>query len=248
MNKRPVIYKQYDPRWAKKPYQVPGEKTTIQKSGCGPTCAAMLIETITGKSFTPEEACAWSLEHGYKALKQGTYYSYFKPQFAAFGISCNQLSWINTYGKPEHENHEMAFSMLKEGYYLIALMGKGQWTSSGHYVVVWWEDGKVRINDPASSKDARENGDLRTFKSQVKYYWWVDARQHNAPEKEDEEMKLYRYVNELPYGKESVTKAIQNGYIKLNPDGSMGLWEPNLQTVIMMDRAGMLDKPAVNDV
>lgn len=62
--------------------------------------------------------------------------------------------------------------------------------------------------------------------------------------KEEAGMKLYRYVNELPYGQGSVTKAIQNGYIKLDASGAMGLWEPNIQTIILMDRAGMLDKPA----
>ena len=30
----------------------------------------MLIETLTGKTFTPVDACAWSVEHGYKALNQ----------------------------------------------------------------------------------------------------------------------------------------------------------------------------------
>lgn len=58
-------------------------------------------------------------------------------------------------------------------------------------------------------------------------------------------MKLYRYVDELPYGKEAVTRAIQSGHIKRDASGAMGLWEPNLQTVILMDRAGMFDKPAI---
>lgn len=98
------------------------------------------------------------------------------------------LNWVNTYGNPDHSNHKKAFDMLKQGYYLIALMNKGLWTSSGHFVVVWWEDGKVRINDPASTKEARLNGDLETFKSQVKYYWWVDARQHNNYKEEEDNM------------------------------------------------------------
>ena len=38
----------------------------------------------------------------------------------------------------------------------------------------------MRINDPASTKDARLNGDLATFKSQVKYYWAIDARAYNT--------------------------------------------------------------------
>ena len=70
------------------------------------------------------------------------------------------------------------------GYYAIALMNKGLWTSSGHFVVLWWQDGKVRINDPASTKDARVNGDIQTFRSQAKYYWLVDARAYNKEEDE----------------------------------------------------------------
>ena len=141
MNKHPVSYLQKDPRWKDKPYCVPGESSTIGSAGCGPTCAAMIIETLTGKAFTPEDACKWSLEHGYKALHQGTYYSYFVPQLAAFNIKCDMLSWTSTYGKPNHENHQKALEMLQQGYYLIALMNKGNWTSSGHFILVWWADG-----------------------------------------------------------------------------------------------------------
>ena len=185
MNKKPVSYLQTDSRWKNKPYRVTGENSTIGDSGCGPTAAAMLIETITGKTFTPEDACNWSMAHGYKALNQGTYYAYFTPQFAEFGIDCQMLNWINTYGKPDHANHEAVVEKLKEGYYAIALMNKGLWTSSGHFVVLWWQDDKVRINDPASTKDARVNGDIRTFRSQAKYYWLIDARQFNREDDDD---------------------------------------------------------------
>lgn len=186
MNKRPVLYLQTDGRWKSVPYRVPGENSTIGGAGCGPTCAAMLIETITGKTFTPVDACKWSVDHGHKALNQGTYYAYFKPQFEAFGIKCDMLNWQKSYGNPNHPNHEKALSMLKEGYYLIALMNKGLWTSSGHFVVVWWADNKIHINDPASTKKARTEGDPETFTSQAKYYWWVDAREYNQ-KKEDED-------------------------------------------------------------
>lgn len=185
MNKKPVLYMQTDPRWKNKDYSAAGESTTIGRAGCGPTCAAMLLTTLTGQEITPVDTCAWSLEHGYKAKNQGTYYAYFKPQFAAYGIDADQMSWVNTYGKPNHENHDKALEMLKQGYYIIACMGKGLWTSSGHFIVMWWQDDKVRILDPASTKDSRVNGDIETFRSQVKYYFWVDAREYNE---EDEEV------------------------------------------------------------
>ena len=179
MNKRPVSYLQTDSRWAKKPYRVPGESSTIGDSGCGPTAAAMLIETMTGKTYTPEDACAWSIAHGYKALKAGTYYNYFAPQFAEFGIKCWQLSWTNGYHNPKAKVHDQALEYLKQGYYLIALMKKGTWTGGGHFVVVWWADNKIRINDPASTRDKRLNGDPATFRNEAAYYWVVDARAYN---------------------------------------------------------------------
>lgn len=183
MNRKPVEYMQTDPRWKSLPYRVPGESATIGGSGCGPTCAAMLIETLTGKTFTPIDACAWSKEHGYKALNQGTYYSYFVPQFAEHGIACKRLNTSNVYGKPDASVHDEALRLLREGWYIIACMGKGLWTKSGHYVVVWnAADRYVSINDPASRRTDRLCGDMATFRSQVKYYWAIDARSFNSEE------------------------------------------------------------------
>ena len=258
MNKRPVSYPQTDPRWKNKPYRVPGENSTIGDSGCGPTAAAMLIETITGKTYTPEDACAWSIAHGYKALRQGTYYAYFTPQFAEFGIDCQMLNWTNTYGKPDHPNHGKVVEKLKEGYYAIALMNKGLWTSSGHFVVLWWQDGKVRINDPASTRAARVNGDIRTFRSQAKYYWLIDARAHNREEDDDmdqskfnemfkEAMRAYRKElqdNDCGAWSEAARQwAIENGIIAgggIGPDGQPNyMWADTLtreQAVMLLYR------------
>ena len=185
MNKKPHYYMQTDPRWAKRPYRVTGENSTIGRSGCGPTCAAMLITTLTGKPVTPVETCQWAIDHGYKALNQGTYYSYFTPQFKAHGIVCTKLNAANVYGRPTEKVHDTVLELLKAGYYIIACMGKGLWTSSGHFVVVWWCNNVMYINDPASQKTERMHGDMETFRKQVKYYWAVDAREHN---KEDDEM------------------------------------------------------------
>lgn len=251
MNKRPVSYLQTDPRWKNKPYRVKGENATIGGSGCGPTAAAMLIETITGKTFTPEDACNWSMAHGYKALNQGTYYAYFTPQFAEFGIDCQILNWTNTYGKPDHANHEKVVEKLKEGYYAIALMNKGLWTSSGHFVVLWWQDDKVRINDPASTKDARVNGDIRTFRSQAKYYWLIDAREYNnANDEEEEEMPVYEKLNDVPAAyrpavQKIMEKGALSGYSDPDPsrldDNVLKVSEDFCRIAVVLNNLGLLD-------
>ena len=179
MNKKPVSYLQTDARWKNKPYRVKGENSTIGGAGCGPTAAAMLLSTLTGKEITPVDTCKWSVDHGYKALGNGTYYAYFAPQFAAYGIKCWQLNWVNAYHNPKATSFDETVKYLKQGYYAIALMKKGTWTGGGHFVVLWWADDKGRINDPASTRDNRVNGDLATFKNEAAYFWIVDAREYN---------------------------------------------------------------------
>lgn len=236
MNKKPVSYLQTDKRWAKKLYG----SYPIGTHACGPTCFAMLVETLTGKTMTPAEACDFAVKNGGYAGNSGTYYSFFASAFPKFGISCSQMGWENLYGKPGHALHEKAFALLKQGYYLIALMGKGTWTSGGHFVVVWWEDGKVRINDPASTKDSRVNGDLKTFLSQVKYYWCVDAREYNKEEEEDT-MTYYKTVSEIPYeeGKTVVQKLVDREVIKGADMGNLNLSDEMVRMLIFNDRAGL---------
>lgn len=168
MNKQPVYYMQTDARWKNDPYRVPGEASTIGSAGCGPSCAAMVIATLADKSVTPKTCCEWSVAHGYKALRQGTYWSYFVPQLKAYGLACHEVA-----------DYDVAMSLLKQGYYIIALMGKGMWTSSGHFVLAWWADSKIRINDPASTAANRTNGDPALFKAQATKFWAIDARDYN---------------------------------------------------------------------
>lgn len=188
MNKKPVSYLQIDSRWKNKPYRVNGESSTIGSAGCGPSCAAMVISTLKDPSVTPEITCNWSMSHGYKALKQGTYYSYFVPQLKAYGIDCKQLMSSRIINQPNHPIHNKVKEYLKNGYYVIALMGPGTWTKGGHFVLLWDWDDKVRINDPASTKASRLNGDPDTFKNEARLYWLVDAMEYNA--KEDDDMKI----------------------------------------------------------
>lgn len=214
MNRQPVYYLQTDSRWKSIDYSAKGEskKRTIGSSGCGPTCAAMLIQTITGKTFTPADACAWALKHGYKAPNQGTYYSYFAPQFKEHGITCEQINWTNLYGNKSSSVHAKAFDLLKKGYYLIACMGPGRWTSSGHFIVVWWEDGKVRINDPNSKAANRMSGDLSVFKGQVKYYFAIDARKFNDNGKAVAEKKTETKKTVKVESAKSFSKAYAKAY------------------------------------
>lgn len=174
MAQQPVSYFQTDPRWKNIPYAVKGESSTIGGSGCGPSSAAMILATWADKNVTPKTECAWALKNGYKALNSGTYYSYFVPAFKRYGLKCTWLSSTNIYGNASSPLHAQAKSAVENGDLVIACMGKGNWTRSGHYIVVWNIVGNtIYINDPASTKLARTQGDYSVFKKQVKYYWVI---------------------------------------------------------------------------
>lgn len=207
---RPVKYLQTDSRWGTIDYSAKGEKTNIAKSGCGPTCAAMVIATLKNKSVTPKDTAAWSKQHGYKAKNQGTYYTYFEPQFKEYGISCYRVNYSNVYGKTDtltKQCHAQIVQALNNNKLVIAAMGKGIWTSSGHYVLAYkTKDGKIYINDPASTKSMRECNSLTVWQSQVKYYWIIETN-YTVPEpKGDDEMVTDRNIKIL--GKDYATKGI----------------------------------------
>ena len=246
MNKRPVSYLQKDARWKSKPYRVTGEQSTIGSAGCGPTCAAMVISTITGKTVTPVDTCAWSIRHGYKALNQGTYYSYFVPQLKAYGIQCKQMLGSRILTQPQHSIHEQVKRYLSQGYYVIALMGPGTWTKSGHFVLVWDWDSKVRICDPASTRVERLNGDLDTFRREVRMYWLVDAREFN---KEEDEVVTYKYLKDVPEKFRPIINDLMTAGI-IQGDGSdptgngdiINLTHEQVRTLVFVYRGGGFDR------
>lgn len=67
----------------------------------------------------------------------------------------------------------------------------------------------------------------------------------HIPGEKEEPMKMYQYVADVPlWARPSAQKAVQNGYIKMDGQGAMALYESSLQPLVWLDRAGLLDAPA----
>lgn len=237
----PIQYLQTDPKWSSRDYSAAGESTTIGRAGCGPTCMAMVIATLKDKAVTPILTAAWALKNGYKAPNQGTYYSYFSPQGAKFGISVKQqnvvnLRKMNTAAAAPH--HKAAEDAIKAGKWVICCMGVGLWTSSGHYIL-WYglENGKALIRDPNSTKPERTNGDLALLQAQVKYYWIIDV-----PKGEEEVEKRYNSLEEMPtYAKPTIKKLIDKGLLSGGSAAAndLNLTADMIRMLVLNDKAGL---------
>ena len=173
---KPVDYKQTDPRWGSNTYAADGETSTIKSAGCGPTALADVLAALISPYIDPLTTASWARQHGYKIYKSGTSYSFFVPCAANYGVKVRRLNTTNVYGRTSAAVHAQALAELQKGNWVIACMGKGLWTKSGHYVVVYgYEGGMVYINDPASTKAARACNTWELFTSQVKYYWSIEV-------------------------------------------------------------------------
>ena len=210
---KPVDYKQNDSKWGGLSYAVDGEKSTIKSAGCGPTSLADVLATIVSPYIDPVTLVAWARYHNYKVKNSGTSYSFFEPCGKAYGVTVRRLNTSNIYGIPWNGIHDKALAELQKGNWLIACMGKGNWTRSGHYVVAYgYENGYVYINDPASTKASRAKNTWELFKSQVKYYWAVEV---------PEEIKRNGIVKDGAYRQEDFVREVQF-CTGATPDGKPG--------------------------
>ena len=198
---KPVDYKQYDTKWGSLSYAVDGESSTIKSAGCGPTALANVLAAIVSPYIDPITCASWARMKGYKVYKSGTSYNYPAAQAAVYGVNVRRLNTSNVYGKTNNAVHNQVMEQLQKGNWIIACMGKGNWTSSGHFIVVYGlKDGKVYINDPASTKANRACNTWELFKSQVKYYWVVEV-----PDK----IKKYGIVTDGEYPQKDFVREVQ---------------------------------------
>lgn len=143
-----VYYNQLDERYANKPYGT----DDIGTYGCGPTCMAMVVSSLTGETVDSVEMARWAYENGYWCSKSGSYHSLIPGAAKAWGLP------VQGCGKNEGQR---LVDALSQGKLVVALMLKGHFTSSGHFIVLRGvEDGRILVADPASYTRSQQTWEL----------------------------------------------------------------------------------------
>ncbi len=143
-----AYYNQLDERWADIMY---GTSGTIGEGGCGPTAMSIVISTLTGEPHDPVELSNWSVDNGHRCEGNGSYHSLIPTAAVAWGLSCEgDLS------------AQDIVDALSSGKLVVAIMSKGHFTSSGHFIVLRGvtSKGKILVADPASHKRSQQEWDL----------------------------------------------------------------------------------------
>lgn len=67
-------------------------------------------------------------------------------------------------------------------------------------------------------------------------------KQEESHEEEDD-MVIYHQIKDMPdWAQASVEKAIARGVVNQSAGGQVNIYEPNLQTIVLLDRLGLFDK------
>ena len=153
-----VYFNQLDARWANEMY---GITDTIGVAGCGPTALAIAISTLKGETVTPLEVANWSADNGYVCEGSGSYISLIPNAAEHYGLTVEKLGKSSGTEIKKH---------LNDGKLIIALMGRGHFTSSGHFIVLRGisEDARILVADPVSYNRSTKKWDIFTILDEVK--------------------------------------------------------------------------------
>lgn len=154
------LFLQWDPRWG---YESYGSDSFIGVSGCGPTCLSMVLYYLTGdESLTPDRIADYAIENGYYVEGTGTAWALIKDFPRFYGIRVT-----------EPEKSEQAFrSELDQGNMLVCAMGKGDFTTAGHFIVIYgYDDAGFKVNDPNCVARSRKRWDFEAIGGQIKNVW-----------------------------------------------------------------------------
>ncbi len=158
---QPVDFKQYDRRWAGVMFSNHKDpKQTIKSSGCGPTATADVLATWFDAAITPVQTCQMAVANRFRTSEDGTSQKFFPWIAKQFNFS----RYYSTHSTDE------AIKALRDGAYVIALMGPDFWTKGGHYICCWKADSKyIYANDPGSS--LRKYASIDIFRKQSRAYF-----------------------------------------------------------------------------
>ena len=153
---------QWDQRWGYEEYG----SDMIAITGCGPTCVAMVGYYLRGDAdtFDPAAVAAFSEKNGYYATGYGSSWTLISEGAVKLGLDVTEIPLVE---KRMKDN-------LEVGNPIICAMGAGDFTSSGHYIVlVGLEDGKFIVNDPNSVENSEKLWSYEQIQGQIRNLWVI---------------------------------------------------------------------------
>ena len=154
---------QWDERWGYETYS----GGLLGCTGCGPTCLSMAALSLTGNpDYSPKAVAEYATQAGYAVPGSGTAWALISEGSAHFGLTARELPL----------NESSMTSALEAGELIICVLGPGDFTDSGHFILLTgYADGAFSVNDPNSPLRSEETWTYDTLSGQIKNLWALSA-------------------------------------------------------------------------
>lgn len=153
------LFLQWDERWG---YTIYGSNV-MGLTGCGPTCLSMVcVYLLHDACYTPRYVADFAEENGYYVEGSGSAWTLISKGGKTLGLDVTEI--------PLDENRMM--KNLELGNPIICIMGPGDFTTTGHFIVLaGCRDGKFIVNDPNSKTNSEKLWSYEKIKGQIKNLW-----------------------------------------------------------------------------
>ena len=153
------LFMQWDQRWGY--YTYAGDCMGI--TGCGPTCLSMVAVYVTGNiKYTPKMIADFAMKNGYADEENGSSWSLISEGGRQLGMQVIEIPL----------DEQRVKDNLEVGNPIICVVGPGDFTTQGHFIVLTkYKDGKVSVNDPNSKANSNKQWVFEDIKDQIKNLW-----------------------------------------------------------------------------
>jgi hypothetical protein len=157
------LFLQWDERWGYSMY----DNEIMAIDGCGPTCLSMVAVYVLGDTtMNPYWMAEYSEANGY-VDSGSTLWSLMSEGASLLGLDVTEIPL----------DEKRVADNLKAGNPIICIMGPGDFTSSGHFIVLTgYEDGMITVNDPNSIERSNKRWSFSEISSQIRNLWAYRVR------------------------------------------------------------------------
>lgn len=153
------LFVQWDKRWGYKKYS----GNFFAASGCGPTTLSMVVVYLThNREASPIAVAKYSKEAGYSVDGSGSSWTLISEGCRHYGVKAKAVALDESRMKAE----------LDEGHPIVVNVGPGDFTDTGHFMVITgYDDEGFSINDPNSIEKSGKRWLFKNISSQIRAVW-----------------------------------------------------------------------------
>lgn len=153
---------QWDLRWGYQFYGGKWPQDYMGLAGCGPTALSMVVVGMTGDlSADPGSVAVFAEQSGYATPDNGTMWALISEGCRHYGLEAEEVSLCE---------EDMSEALNQSP--MICVVGPGDFTQSGHFMVITgYENGRFRILDPNSRANSEKTWEYATLSKQILALW-----------------------------------------------------------------------------